>query len=321
MSANSSIGWTDHTGGPWLICSEVSPGCVRCYARKLLERMFGPIIRKAYRLAGLEDWETRPIWGDKAPRVLTKGFWRDARRLNKKAVKEGKRFKIFPSMIDWLDEMPAGIIDQDGNWLNRDEVFAEFLAVVHECQNLDWLLLTKRPENWLQRMAPAYATRFVQRHSGGLHTWMEEWRDGNPPLNVWIGFSAERQKEFNDRALYALAIPAAIRFVSCEPLLGPINLIGPIDGQMAYPLGRGIHWVIIGGETGAGFREMHVGVAIAMAEQCVAYEVPVFMKQDSGLYPGKQGRIPNEWWRHEWPAKTPTAQRPTPNVQLEGAAT
>lgn len=266
-----------------------------------MERFYGKIVRKAYRRAGLEDWETRPVWWNKAPRVLTKGFWKEARALNRKAGKLGVRYKIFPSMIDWLDDMPAGIIDQDGNWLKRDEVFADFLSVVHECQNLDWLLLTKRPQNFTERIETCWSEQPETPLGHWLHEWLFFGVGGTNPTNVWIGVSVEDQKRADERIPHLLRIPAVVRFLSCEPLLGPINLVGPYDGPFAFPLGTGIHWVIVGGESGAGFREMDLAAALSIGEQCVDYEVPFFMKQDSGLYPGKQGRIPDEWWVQQWP--------------------
>src|SRR5438045_627533 len=113
MSDTTKIQWAEHTGGPYLGCSCVSPGCAFCYAMALALSRLEPIFRRAYKLAGFADWETRPVWGDKATRVLSKGFWTDARRINAKHAKEGTRGRWFPSMIDWLDTMPSGIIDQD----------------------------------------------------------------------------------------------------------------------------------------------------------------------------------------------------------------
>lgn len=152
MSEKTNIAWTDHTGGPWLICSMVSAGCTNCYAMLLMLTRLGPLVRKAYKAAGFKDWETRPIWGDKATRVLSKGFWADAKRINAQHAKAGTRGRWFPSMIDWLDEMPAGIIDQDGNKLDPVAVLADFLKLIHDTPNLDWLLLSKRPENFLPRL-------------------------------------------------------------------------------------------------------------------------------------------------------------------------
>lgn len=150
--AKSSIEWTEQTGGPFLVCTEVSPGCANCYARELMQNRLKGIVRCAYKAAGFADWETRPVWGKTAPRVVTKGFWRNARAVNRLAVKEGVRVKWFPSMIDWLDEMPAGIIDQDGKCLDPLDVLAVFLRLVAETPSIDWQLLTKRPENFWPRM-------------------------------------------------------------------------------------------------------------------------------------------------------------------------
>lgn len=66
MSETTNIEWANHTGGPWMICSKVSEGCRNCYAMLLMLLRLGPLVRKAYKAAGFADWETRPIWGEKA---------------------------------------------------------------------------------------------------------------------------------------------------------------------------------------------------------------------------------------------------------------
>src|SRR5262245_16369215 len=103
MSDETNIGWTDHTGGPYLGCAELSPACLHCYSRELALSRLERIFREAYKKAGFEDWQTRPVWGETATRVLTKGFWSDVKRLNAQASKDGVRRKWFPSLIDWLD--------------------------------------------------------------------------------------------------------------------------------------------------------------------------------------------------------------------------
>lgn len=235
MSEKSKIQWTDNSGGPWMICDPVSPGCANCYAWELMERRLFPIIRKAYKAAGLADWETRPVWGKTAPRVLTKGFWTQIIASDKAAAKRGERVKSFPSMIDWLDDMPAGIIDQDGNWLDPFTVLADFLDVIRQTPNTDHLLLTKRPENWRDRIGSIYA-------SHDLRIWLSDWLDGKPHANVWIGATCENQEYADKRIPHLLKIPAVCRFISYEPALGPVDF--------GTNLGAGkIDWVIVGGES------------------------------------------------------------------------
>ena len=297
MSEGTKIQWTDNSGGPWMICDPVSPGCANCYAWELMERRLFPIIRKAYKAAGLADWETRPVWGKSAPRVLTKGFWTQIIASDKAAAKRGERVKSFPSMIDWLDDMPAGIIDQDGKWLEPIAVLADFLDVIRRTPNTDHLLLTKRPENWAVRvlMAAMYSAGFRDGQTGGQpvaethqsHDFISDWAiSRKPPANVWIGATVENQEYADKRIPALLEIPAVCRFLSVEPMLGPIefsNVTGRADAvwQLGKQALSGIHWVICGGESGAKARGFDVGWARSVVEQCqrASVPVPVFVKQ------------------------------------------
>jgi protein gp37 len=298
VAENTAIEWCDHTGGPFLVCSEVSPGCAHCYARELMLRRLAPIVRKAYKAAGFKDWETRPVWGDTAPRVLTKGFWVEMARLNRRAAKEGRRYKVFPSMIDWLDDMPAGIIDQEGHWLERDAVIADFLKLIHDTPNLEWLLLTKRPENWRERIEAAHdwmASQawdtyvYCDTQAQFLYPWISAhertgFHNDYAPPNVWIGTTVEDQERANERIPELLSIPARVRFLSCEPLLGPVEFSDVTHradcvSRLGKPALEGIHWVICGGESGPKARPMHPDWARSLRDQCLAARVPFFFKQ------------------------------------------
>jgi protein gp37 len=92
---------------------------------------------------------------------------------------------------------------------------------------------------------------------------------------------------------------AAVRFLSCEPLLGPIQFPLPCKASRFW---GGIHWAIIGGESGPGYRAMDMAWLESIVDQCRAAGVPVWVKQDSGARPGHQGRIPDALWLHEFPA-------------------
>lgn len=297
MSEKTNIEWANHTGGPWLICSMVSAGCKNCYAMILMLTRLGPLVRKAYKAAGFEDWETRPIWGDKATRVLSKGFWKEARRINAMHAKAGTRGRWFPSMIDFLDTMPAGIIDQDGNKLDPIAVLADLLKLIHNTPNLDWLLLTKRPENFIERLELVLFNESIPTIEG----WLDAWVSGTDPANVWIGTSVEDQARADERIPLLLQIPAKVRFLSVEPLLEPVNLglFGTIskDIRPNYTLThQEINWVIVGGESGKDRRDCGVEAILDVVGQTVAACVPCFVKQDSAFKPGQQGRIPDDVW-------------------------
>jgi len=321
MSEVTNIEWAMHTGGPYLGCTPVSPGCGNCYAWELaLMRLF-PIFRRAYKAAGFIDWETRPVWGDKATRVLSKGFWNDAVRINNKHAREGAQGRWFPSLIDWLDTMPAGIIDQEGNKLDPIEVLARFLKLIHGTPNLDWLLLTKRPENFEPRVREVLDLCNLPAPDA-FYLWLRAWLKGQPPANVWLGVSVEDQKRADERIPLLLQIPAKVRFLSVEPLLEKIELIAALgwNGEheakgLPEPLASGIRsfkdipgvdWVIVGGESGAHRRDCGVEAICDVARQCQAARVPCFVKQDSAFKPGQQGRLPADVWAlKQFPAAGP----------------
>jgi protein gp37 len=132
------------------------------------------------------------------------------------------------------------------------------------------MLLTKRPAN-VRRLVPP--------------DWLEEW-----PKRLWIGTSVETQAWARIRIPLLRKVPAPVRFLSVEPLLGPVTL--PLDG---------IRWAIIGGESGPGYRPMELAWLEAVVEQCQAAGVAMWVKQDSGPRDGQQGRIPDRLWIQQHP--------------------
>jgi protein gp37 len=349
MSETTGIAWADSTGNPWIGCSKVSPGCKNCYAAELDANKFSRTMGGAT--------PTKPIshWGKGAPRVRTKAFWKDALAWERKALQAQTEYnnrhdgtlrevfkphtlpprpdrpRIFPSLCDWLDdEVPI-------QWL------ADFLKLIHDTPNLDWLLLTKRPENFRKRLQSVLDME-TPDEDDFMKTWMVKM-NGEPgwalnvafwigiskgmkiePFpNVWLGVSVEDQKRADERIPQLLQIPAKVRFLSVEPLLGPVDLNKiRVDGEVCpecndpvttsclsqtahcaccvegdEPVIFGpIRWVIGGLESGKGRRDSLNGVEdlVSLANQCVDNETPFFCKQDCAFKPGQQGRIPNEIW-------------------------
>lgn len=197
-------------------------------------------------------------WGPGAPRQRTT-TWAQPRAWNKKAEATGRRVRVFcASLADVFDaEIPP-------------EWRADLWRLIRETPKLDWQLLTKRPENILSMLPP-------------------DW--GHGYSNVWLGTTTEDQKRADERIPLLTRVPAAVRFLSCEPLLGPISFRPQADnvadmvrlmesGDAARPaLLDGIHWVIAGGESGPGARAMHPDWARSIRDQCVAAGVPFFFKQ------------------------------------------
>jgi protein gp37 len=287
MSDTTKIEWANHTGGPLFGCSPVSPGCANCYAWELAETRLENLFRRAYKNAGFTDWETRPVWGNSATRVRSKGFWVDAIRINKMHAARGTRGRWFPSMIDWLDTMPGGIIDLNGQKLEPVAVLAEFLKLIHDTPSIDWLLLTKRAENWYKQLLNVCA---YQAATGALNVnekvfyWIDDWLKGRPPQNVAVGASMEDQPRVNERMEQLVRIPARTRFISAEPLLGPLEFSDVSKrADAVHRLGRAsledIHWVIVGGESGHKARPCNVEWIRSIVRQCKTANVDVFVKQ------------------------------------------
>lgn len=249
---NSHIEWTTHTFNPWIGCTKVSPGCAHCYAETLMDTRYG-----------------RVKWGAGNPRVRTSDAnWKQPRRWNREAEHATSRPRVFcASLADWLDDDHVPI-----EWLQ------DLFALIRATPNLDWLLLTKRPQNWKTRVASAILE--CRSACGGRCQWLQDWLNGAPPANVWIGTTVEDQVRANERIPALLLIPARVRFLSCEPLLGPVDLaVGDPKGRTAESYHSYIHWVICGGESGSKARPMHPEWASSLRDQCAAAGVAFHFKQ------------------------------------------
>lgn len=159
-----------------------------------------------------------------------------------------------------------------------DSFLNECFAVMALAKRHIFQILTKRPDRMRAFMTGAF--------------YQNAWDIPHPPLpNVWLGVSVEDQRRADERLPILKDISAAVRFVSVEPLLGPI------DADWA-----GLHWVIVGGESGPDYREMDLDWAQEIVFRCGDLKIPVFVKQDSGPRPGKQGRLSDALWsRKEYP--------------------
>ena len=222
MGKDSKIGWTNHTFNSWLGCTKVSPGCAKCYAEKQHKRMpFGN------------------LWGPSAERRRTSSaYWQQLLKWDSAAEKAGERHRVFcGSMCDVME-------DRD----NLSEGRRELYSLICQTPNLDWLLLTKRPENFPRFLHPA---------------WLEK-----PMPNVWLMTTVENA-DYVWRAGCLREVPAVVRGLSVEPLLGPLPNLR-LDG---------IHWVIVGAESGHGARPMDEDWVRKIRDQCVGAGVKFFYKQ------------------------------------------
>lgn len=266
MGENTAIEWTDHSFNPWTGCQAVSPACDHCYAEAQAKR----------------SPKTFGGWGPHAERKRTSAaYWRQPLTWNRKAEKEGRRFRVFcASMADVFDNaVPEA-------WR------CDLWDMIAETPHLDWLLLTKRPSN-IAGMLP-------QRSHGALMGW--------GPVgyaNVWLGTTVENQAEADRRIPHLLAVPAAVHFLSCEPLLCPVA-IREHWLIRHHPGGARIDWIIAGGESGPKARPSHPDWFRSLRDQCVSAGVPFFFKQWG------------EWAPADAPTGPPTYLMPDGTASIDG---
>ena len=238
MAENSNISWTNHTMNFWWGCNHVSTECLHCY--------IGPLMR----FAGKEPFNGPMETVD----------WSKPDKWQRKAERSGCRFRIFTcSMSDFFH-------------LGADKWRAEAWQIIKRCTNLDWLILTKRPELIADRLP-------------------DDWGQGYP--NVWMGTTCGVQASLK-RVAILKTIPAAVRFISAEPLLEPVDFTPHLDGS--------IHWLITGCEQAGKDkrRPMEMDWVRDIDRQCKAAGVAHFFKQ---RYVGKQivfdslldGVVQREW--------------------------
>lgn len=275
----TSIEWTDFTFNPWRGCARVSPGCEHCYAEAFAKRVG---------FTGKARPSGKPmlplLWGAKAAREpASESMWRQPAKWDREAKALGIRRKVFcASMADVFEQ--HGDAETSGLLAT---LRARLFRVIESTPNLDWLLLTKRPENMVA----------MARAAGWLNAW---------PSNVWAGTTCEDQRRARERVPHLLAVPAKIRFVSYEPALDSIdftdlwlggNVLAPecwgdcaCDSLAGYDPGcrrnggdgsltRKIDWVIVGGESGPGARIFDAAYARSVVEQCREAGVAAFVKQ------------------------------------------
>jgi protein gp37 len=218
-------------------------------------------------------------WGEHGLRpIAALRSWRAVAAWDRAAKKDGIRRRVFVgSMMDVFEERGEAI----------DRARLDLWNVIRHCESLDFLLLTKRPENW-KRLWP----RVGHVHEGG-------WVQPEYFSNVWFGASIEDQRSAEWRVPIVMQVPAAVRFLSYEPALGAVDLrrlkapggcrIDALAGERRGPgtrdiwdFFRPVDWVIGGGESGPGARECNVGWILSVVEQCAMTGAAVFVKQLGG---------------------------------------
>lgn len=327
MSDQSHIQWCDATWNTITGCTRVSDGCLKCYIDRT------PPFRMAHR-----KFDSPGIGGKTGvivhpDRILLPLAWRKPRR-------------IFVNSLSDLfhDEVPT-------------EHIAQVFAIAALTRRHTYQILTKRPARMRSLLASETFQRQVLVEAHRLK-WAENdppavaWNPGTlklsqwPLPNVWLGVSVESQKWADIRIPQLLDTPAAVRFLSCEPLLGPIDLFGDVhaghdwetdfgrpvcltctgDGPAVEYFRRehaipGLGWAIVGGESGPGARPMDLNWAMDLVIQCSAASVPVFVKQLGSVWARESGAADRKGGDPvEWPLGLREREFPLPEYAPQAVA-
>jgi protein gp37 len=281
--AETKIEWSDMVWNPVTGCTKVSPGCDHCYAETFAERWRG-VPGHPY-----EQGFDLKLWPERLDMPLR---WRKPRRV------------FVNSMSDLFHQ---GV---------PDEYIAKVFAVMAEAPWHTFQVLTKRPGRMASLLSRPEFPKLMNRAACefpdlGYPLREDGWHGEWPLRNVWLGTSVESQKWADVRVPLLLKTPAAVRFLSCEPLLGPVDLglshpgfpyIGSMGGDWLEQ--NRLDWVIVGGESGPGARPMDLEWVRSLVGQCRAAGVAAFVKQ-LGAHPyqgdlpwlcrSSKGGAPDEW--------------------------
>jgi protein gp37 len=242
VSDKTAISWTDSTWSPWEGCTRVSEA-----------KNGGGGCDNCYAEA-MNRWLRKgENWGPGAQRrEYSDAHWDKPVKWNAKAAREGRRLRVFPSVCDPFDN------EVDNGRRSR------FISLMFATPHLDWLLLTKRIGN---------VRRLMEECTEPGKPWTDFW-----PPNAWLGATIVNQAEADRDVPKLLALPARVRFLSIEPMLGPVDL-RPAFGAREPGGDPMLRWVIAGGESGPHARPAHPDWFRSLRDQCAAAGVPFHFKQ------------------------------------------
>lgn len=310
MSAKTKIAWCDSTVNPVHGCDKVSAGCANCYITTTTP----------FRVSGMKH-------GD--PRTFHPSALKMAEKLNRKPWICDYCGEAYPDEIGCsCSDFPVSNHRRRIFWESLGDIWdpkwqiewlAATLDTIRRCDQCTHILVSKRWENFIERMADArdccadkshnriggYDAKAAPNHWQDTQFWIESWYEQNvTPPNIIGLCSVENQETADSRIPQFLTVPLACHGLSMEPLLGEIRL-KTSGNPLIWPeaIGRnGLKWLIIGGESGANARPMEIAWVESIAHQATAAGVSLFIKQDSGKKSGLQGRIPDTIWnRKEFP--------------------
>ncbi len=291
MGANTKIEWTDATWNPLRGCSRVSEGCRNCYAERDALRWSGdgqPFEGLAVLKNGHASWTGKVEFIEK--HLLDPLRWRPGRPIYDAETGKivgrdpAQSLRIFVNSVS--DLFHESVPDE---WIDR------IFAVMALCPQHTFQCLTKRPERMLAYMESRSRSASFWKAAVPTGWTLEDFNGIKmvpfPLPNVWLGTSVENQDAADERLPILAKVPCRVRFVSCEPLLGALDITRWISRDAIRKAGGSwtseqIDWAICGGESGPGARPMNPDWVRSLIQQCAAAGVPFFFKQWGEWAPG-----------------------------------
>ena len=313
MSGASRIEWTDRVWNPTVGCTRVSAGCEHCYAEVFAHRL-GAMGRPEYHGLTSKHADGSVTWTGQ-PRMLSERIkdplrWKKPQRVFVNSMSDLFHESVTDEFIESvfglmavaqqhtfqvLTKRPERILD----WFNKRhglESVAQAVAGAAENRTPRWVIWDARG----QVKEKYYGELGAKASRSETFKLRQPW-PGWPLPNVWLGVSVENQEAADERIPLLLETPAAHRWVSCEPLLGPVDLHRWLCCDPRNPGGHlhlaSLEWIVVGGESGPKARTMELTwLTNVVTDWGCGAGIPVYIKQDSGPRPGMQGRISDALW-------------------------
>jgi protein gp37 len=316
MAENTKIEWAHHTFNPWIGCTKVSPACMHCYSERDFDHRLGQVQWQwgpngTRVLTGSENWAKPLKWDRDAQKKfevaqaqwVSDCCWFGTKNYPEPELKQFRKRVSCASLADVFEDWQGPMLDSiggevriegpdgPGRLMTMHDVRTRLFALIDATPNLDWLLLTKRPEN-IRKM-------YLSQHldggtTGRIRELMDEGesKDVHPYFrrNVWLGVSVENQEYADKRIPELLRCRdlSPVLFLSCEPLLGDLEIepFLSLDATECCPgceeIGcncGAIDWVIAGGESGPEARPSKPDWFRSLRDQCQTAGVPFLFKQ------------------------------------------
>lgn len=273
----NGIEWTDETWNPLRGCSRVSEGCRNCYAESVARRFDGPGLPYEGLIANGGQWNGQiKLVPEKLDEPIR---WQRPRRIFVNSMSD----LFHPNVPDEFIDRVFGVM-----WAclwGRDENPGHvFQILTKRADRMRDYLLQDHRESWAHTAA---------HYGGGIDPdgiWDQVMDAEGPHPRIWLGVSVENQATADERIPLLLQTPAAVRWVSAEPLLGAVDLIEAMEMRVPSAEYNGwadLHWVVVGGESGHNARPMHPDWARSLRDQCKAAGVPFMFKQNGEWIGGK----------------------------------